>query len=184
MTKFYVLCLVLIGHSFVLSTCHRKKIAKCDSLKSYIYTDANEDRVYAVKLNCDTVFLTEYVPNQTSYFALYKSEKKIIIDSLVEKINFSNLKQIYFESTLQERHVFKIIIQNGKKIDSTFIYGKDAPSDISKISTELQNLVRSLQFSLYDKDVDYGKHTVRFPPPPKSPSKQQTANDSIFFTWN
>ena len=184
MNKFYVLCLVLIGHSFVLSSCHRKKIAKCDSLKSYIYTDATEERVYSMKLTCDTVFLTEYLPKQKSYFALYKNDRKIKIDSLIEKINFSNLKEVYFESTLEDRHVFKIIIQNGKKIDSTFIYGKDAPSDISKILTELQNLVRSLQFSLYDKDVDYGKHTVRFPPPPKSPSKQQTVNDSIFFTWN
>ncbi|MGV8993521.1 MAG: hypothetical protein ACOH1O_05415 [Flavobacterium sp.] len=184
MNKFYFLCLVLIGQWFVLSSCHRKKIAKCDSLKSYIYTDATEERVYSMKLTCDTVFLTEYLPKQKSYFALYKNDRKIKIDSLIEKINFSNLKEVYFESTLEDRHVFKIIIQNGKKIDSTFIYGKDAPSDISKISTELQNLVRSLQFSLYDKDVDYGKHTVRFPPPPKSPSKQQTANDSIFFTWN
>ena len=184
MNKFYFLCLVLIGHCFVLSSCHRKKIAKCDSLRSYIYTDATEERVYSMKLTCDTVFLTEYLPKQKSYFALYKNDRKIKIDSLIEKINFSNLKEVYFESTLEDRHVFKIIIQNGKKIDSTFIYGKDAPSDISKISTELQNLVRSLQFSLYDKDVDYGKHTVRFTPPPKSPSKQQTANDSIFFNWN
>ena len=181
MKKFYFLLLLSIG----LSSCHRKEFAKCDSLKSYIYSDATEEEVYTLKLTCnDTVFLTEYLPNQKSFFAINETKHKIKIDSLVDNINFSNLEESYSESSVQERHAFKLLIQNGKKLDSVFVYGKKAPTNIYKISAEFRKIIKSLKFSPYTKDIDYGKHIVRFPPPPPPPSNKETVNQTIFKTWN
>lgn len=181
MKKFYFLILLSIG----LSSCHRKEFAKCDSLKTYIYSDATEEEVYTLKLTCnDTVFLTEYLPNQKSFFAINETKHKIKIDSLVDNIDFSNLEESYSESSLQDRHVFKLFIRNGKKLDSVFVYGKKAPTNIYKISTEFRKIIKSLKFSPYTKDIDYGKHIVRFPPPPPPPSDKETVNQTIFKTWN
>jgi hypothetical protein len=181
MKKFYFLILLSIG----LSSCHRKEFAKCDSLKSYIYSDATEEEVYTLKLTCnDTVFLTEYLPNQKSFFAINKTKHKIKIDSLVDNIDFSNLEESYSETSLQDRHAFKLLIQNGKKLDSVFVYGKKAPTNIYKISAEFRKIIKSLKFSPYTKDIDYGKHIIRFPPPPPPPSDKETVNQTIFKTWN
>ena len=181
MKKLYFLILL----SFIFSSCHRKEFARCDSLKSYIYSDATEEEVYTLKLTCnDTVFLTEYLPSQKSFFAINEPKQKIKIDSLVNKIDFSNLEKSYSESSLQDRHAFKILIQNGKKLDSVFVYGKKAPTNIYKISAEFRKIIKSLKFSPYTKDIDYGKHIVRFPPPPPPPSGKETVNQTIFKTWN
>lgn len=181
MKKFYFLLLLSTG----LSSCHRKEFAKCDSLKSYIYSDATEEEVYTLKLTCnDTVFLTEYLPNQKSFFAINETKHKIKIDSLVDNIDFSNLEESYSESSLQDRHAFKLLIQNGKKLDSVFVYGNKAPTNIYKISAEFRKIIKSLKFSPYTKDIDYGKHIVKFPPPPPPPSEKQTHNETIFRQWN
>lgn len=163
----------IILFSFLISACHKKKeISECDSLKSYIYSNAEEARVYTVKLTCeDTIFLTEYYPTQKSFFAINEKKQKLKIDSLVNQVNFTNLKNGYREEFLQDGEAFKIVISNRNKIDSISVYGETAPNNIYQISNEFKKMIKSLRFVPYTKDIDYGKHQIRLlplPPPPKN----------------
>jgi hypothetical protein len=170
----------LILFSFLISACHKKE-NECDSLKSYIYSDATEARVYTSKLTCgDTVFRTEYYPTQKSYFALNGQKQKLKIDSLIKQVDFTNLEKEYIEESLQDGHAFKIIIHNQNKFDSIFVYGKKAPKNIYQISNEFNKILKSLTFVPYTKDIDYGKHQIRLLPPPPPPKNM----DKIIFKKN
>ncbi|MBA4277318.1 hypothetical protein [Flavobacterium sp.] len=171
----------IILFSFLISACHKKETSECDSLKSYIYSNATESKVYTAKLTCeDTVFLTEYYPTQQSFFALNGRKQKLKIDSLVNQVDFKNIQNEYFEASLQDGQAFRIIIQNQNKFDSIFVYGRKAPKIINQISSEFKKMLKSLTFVPYPKDINYGKHHIKLLPPPPPPK----IVDTIIFKKN
>lgn len=172
---------ILILFSFLISACHKKEINECDSLKSYIYSNANEAKVYTVKLTCeDTVFLTEYYPTHKSFYALNVLKQKLKIDSLFTQVNFKNMQKEYIEEFLQDGEAYRIVIQNQNKFDSIVVYGIKAPKIINQISNEFKTTLKSLKFIPYLKDIDYGKHHISLVPPPLPPKNV----DSITFKKN
>ena len=166
---------ILILFSFLISACHKKEINDCDSLKSYIYSNASETRVYASKLTCgDSVFLTEYYPAEKSFFALNGQKQKLKIDSLINHVDFTKLKKGYIEESLQDGEAFKIVIQNQNRIDSISVYGRTAPKNIYQISNEFEKMIKLLKFVPYTKEIDYGKHQIKLLPPPPPPKNIHT----------
>jgi len=160
MKKFYLLLLVLVG----ITNCSQpRKGEDLNEKFELVYSrgDAGAGSQFSLKFSAgDTLYFRNYKynPNKEIKYLLLQKDQKANFNKILRRVKWMNFDSTYIQQGLQDGSGYKFVFKKDKDFKSVYIYGKEGPAQLYKLSNWIDSLKweNTQKFRPLNHKVDFG----------------------------